>query len=220
MANTRRKLFAAAQWILAAAIVWYAASALHGQWSEAAERLQTLHPDWRWIGAATGIVLVTYLLLIETWRHVIIAAGEKLPRADAARIWFVSNLGKYVPGKVWSIAAMTMMARESRVSPLTAAGSSILMQLVTVAAGIGVVLVTGASAVDHPQLAIAAAVAIVALLAATPSLMPMAGRTVSSLTGKRFDLPAIPARVVWLAILSSIISWITYGIAFQFFVKW
>jgi glycosyltransferase 2 family protein len=215
----QRRIFLAAQWILAAVIVWYAVSSLHGQWAGAAERMQSLHPDWRWIGAATGIVLLTYLLLIETWRRIIIASGEKLAFREAARIWFVSNLGKYVPGKIWSIAAMTIMARESRVSPLTAAGSSVLMQLVTIAAGIGVVLVTGAQAVDHPGLALGAAAAILIGLAATPSLLPLAGRVVSSLTGRNIVLPRMSASIVWMAVGSSIISWIAYGFAFQFFVR-
>lgn len=217
--SVRRRIFIAAQWLLAAAIVWYAVSSLRGQWAGAAARIQSLDPDWRWIAAATAIVLLTYLLLIETWRRIIIASGETLGFHEAARIWFVSNLGKYVPGKIWSIAAMTLMARESRVSPVTAAGSSVLMQLVTVAAGIGVVLVTGAQAVDHPRLALGAAGAILVALALTPVLLPAAGRAVSSLTGRSIVLPRMSPSIVWMATGSAVISWIAYGVAFQFFVR-
>jgi hypothetical protein len=192
---------------------------LRGQWAQAADRFQSISPEWSWIGAATVIVVLTYLLLIETWRRVIVAAGERLSIGDAARIWFISNLGKYVPGKIWSIAAMTVMAKEQNVSPLTAAGSSVLMQLVSIATGIGVVLVTGAQAVDHRTIAVVAGVLIVAGLAATPALLPVAGRLVSSMTGRDISLPRIPASTVWMAAASSTISWIAYGIAFQFFVK-
>src|SRR5688500_5943424 len=147
---SRRSLFLAAQWIFAAAIVWYAVGALRGQWDAAAERLGTIEPGWGWIGIATLIVVATYFLLIDTWRRIVIAAGERLSFADAARIWFISNLGKYVPGKVWSIAAMSVMAKDRGVSPLAAAGSSILIQVVTVAAGICVGFVAGAQALDRP----------------------------------------------------------------------
>ncbi|MDO8503015.1 MAG: lysylphosphatidylglycerol synthase domain-containing protein [Gemmatimonadaceae bacterium] len=219
MLNARRSAFVAAQWILAAATVWYAVKALRGQWAGAGARLGALRPEWGWIALATVIVVATYVLLIETWRRILIASGETLPFGQAARIWFVSNLGKYVPGKVWSIAAMTMMARDSKVSGVAAAGSSVLIQLVTVAAGIGVVLVTGAQAVDHPGIAVAAAGGILAVLAATPALLPHAGRLVSSLTGRSIALPRTPASVVWLTTASSIVSWIMYGVAFQFFVR-
>jgi len=219
LASARRSLFIAAQWLLAIAIVWYAIAALRGQWKDAGERLQALRPEWGWIAAATILVLATFILLIETWRRIIVSSGQVLSFADAARIWFVSNLGKYVPGKVWSIAAMTMMARENNVSPAVAAGSSVLIQLVTVAAGIGVVLVTGAQAVDHPSLALGIAVVILAALASLPAAMPKLGRIAASLTGKDISLPGIPAAVVWMCIASSILSWIAYGISFQLFVR-
>lgn len=198
--------------------MWYAVTALRGQWNSAADRLASIRPDWVYIGVATTIVLLTYLLLIDAWRRIVVASGERLSFADAARIWFVSNLGKYIPGKVWSIAAMTMMARDRHVSAVAAAGSSVLIQLVTVAAGIAVVLVTGAPALDRPGIAVATAAAIVALLIATPLVLPVAGRAASSLTGKRIVFPRIAPSTVWVATLRAVISWIAYGIAFQYFV--
>ena len=69
LAISRRRLFTAAQWLLAVAIVWYAASALRGQWAEAGERLTSIRPQWMWIAAATALVVATYVLLIETWRE-------------------------------------------------------------------------------------------------------------------------------------------------------
>ena len=219
MPSARRSAFVAAQWVFAAAIVWFAVRALRGQWASAGDRLAALRPDWGWIGAATVIVILTYFLLIETWRRILEASGERLPRTEASRIWFVSNLGKYVPGKVWSIAAMTVMAKDSQVSPVIAAGSSILTQLVTVAAGIGVVLIAGARAVDRPGLAIVAAAAIAAALATVPAILPALGRAIGSLTGRSIVLPHMSSKVVWLATAGAVVSWITYGIAFQFFVR-
>jgi glycosyltransferase 2 family protein len=219
LASSRRRLFVAAQWILAALIVWYAARALRGQWSSAALNLQTLRPEWPWIFAATAIVLLTYLLLIETWRRIITGSGQGLTFANAARIWFVSNLGKYVPGKIWSIAAMTVMARDRDVSAGVAAGSSVLIQLVTIAAGIAVVLVTGAEAVDHPSIALIAAAAILVALAFAPRFLPAMGRVAASLTGREISLPRIHAPLLWMTVASSVISWIAYGVAFQLFVR-
>jgi len=219
LATARRSLFVIAQWLLAIAIVWYAIAALRGQWAEAGERLRSIRPQWVWILIATAIVVATYVLLIETWRRIVLAAGQSLPFADAARIWFVSNLGKYVPGKVWSIAAMTMMAREQSVSAAAAAGSSVLIQLVTIAAGIGVVFVTGAQAVDHPSVAVAIAALILVSLATLPAVLPRIGRIAASVTGKEISLPRISPRIVWMCVASAVLSCIAYGVAFQFFVR-
>jgi uncharacterized membrane protein YbhN (UPF0104 family) len=219
LANTRRNAFVAAQWLFAAAIIYSAVRALNGQWRQAGERLASIHIEWSWLALATVIVFLTYAVLIETWRRVLIASGEKLPFGTAARIWFVSNLGKYVPGKVWSIAAMTVMAREQSVSPLMAAGSSILIQLLSIATGIGVVLIAGSQAVEHRFIAVGVLVLLLAFVATAPRLLPASARLVASMTGKQVELPAIAATTVWAAALRSAVSWIMYGVAFQFFVK-
>lgn len=215
----KRSAFLAIQWLLAAAVIWYAVRALRGQWSAAAERLGAIRPEWGWIAAATALVLVTYLLLIETWRRILIASGQSLAFSHAARIWFVSNLGKYLPGKVWSIAAMTMMAREQNVAPVVAAGSSVLTQLVTVAAGISVVLVAGARAVDQPVLAMLFLLVIALGLALTPALLPRLGKAAASLTGREIVLPRMSMKIILFATGSAVLSWVLYGIAFQLFVR-
>ncbi|HEX6575832.1 MAG TPA: lysylphosphatidylglycerol synthase domain-containing protein [Gemmatimonadaceae bacterium] len=219
MPSSKKLAFTVAQWLLAAAIIWFAIRALRGQWALAGERLRSLTPNWALIGLATLIVLATYVLLIETWRRVIIASGETLRFRDAARIWFVSNLGKYVPGKIWSIAAMSMMARRSAVSAGVAAGSSILIQLVTIAAGIAVVLACGASLVDNPLVVAAVAVAIIAVVALSPRLIEIAAKWAGSLTGKQLSIPRLSAAVIWMTAASSALSWILYGVAFQLFVR-
>jgi glycosyltransferase 2 family protein len=215
---TRRNVFVAAQWIFAAAVVWAAVRALRGQWSAAADRLATLRIGWIWLLAATVIVFLTYLLLIETWRRILTGWKAHLPFGVAARIWFVSNLGKYLPGKVWSIAAMGVMARQQAVSPVAAAGSSILIQLITVATGIALVLVTGIRAVDQPVLAIVIGVILAAAIATMPALLPRLARFAASLTGKPIQVPPVPASSVWIAVGGSLLSWVAYGLAFQLFV--
>jgi uncharacterized protein YjeT (DUF2065 family) len=219
LASTRRRAFLAAQWLFAAIVIWSAVRALSGQWRLAAGRLAEIHIGWSWIGLATVIVGLTYVLLIDTWRRILTASGETLSFPVAARIWFVSNLGKYVPGKVWSIAAMTVMSREQSVSPLAAAGSSVLVQLLSIATGIGVVLAAGSGAVDDKRLAFGVLIVVLAGIAALPRLLPAAARGAASVTGKTVELPAIAAKTVWAATLRSAVAWLAYGVAFQMFVR-
>jgi len=92
-------------------------------------------------------VIATYLLLIEAWRATLRVWSESIPFSAAARIWFVSNLGKYVPGKVWQIAAMGALAQKRGVSAAAAIGSSLLVNLVSILAGFAVIAVTAAGRV-------------------------------------------------------------------------
>jgi hypothetical protein len=215
----RRNLFVAGQWIFAAAIVLAGVRALQGQWRAAAERLSSLSLGWSWIVAATIIVVLTYFLLIETWRRILTGWQEYLPFGVATRIWFISNLGKYIPGKVWSIAAMSVMAREHAVSPVAAAGSSILIQLVTVATGIALVLLTGMKAIDQPVITAVVGALLILGIAAIPAILPRLARMVANLTGRSLEIPPLPARTLWLSVGRSLVSWIAYGIAFWLFVR-
>jgi len=103
LAPGRRSLFKVAQWIFAAAVLFFAVRTLAIQWNKVESRLTHIQLGWQWIAAATALILVTYALLIEGWRRVLEAWDSHIPFIDAARIWFLSNLGKYVPGNVWSL---------------------------------------------------------------------------------------------------------------------
>jgi len=191
---------------------------LQGQWSLAAQRLAAIKIGWSWVLGATIIVFLTYLLLIETWRRILVGWKAYLPFGTAARIWFVSNLGKYLPGKVWSIAAMSVMAREHAVSPVAAAGSSVLIQLVTIATGIVLVVATGIGAVNQPVVAIVIGVVLIASIALLPVMLPRLAAIAAKLTGKTIEIVPLAGSVLWLSVARSLLSWVAYGVAFQLFV--
>lgn len=215
MTATGRKAWVVAQWLFAAALVWYAVRSLGGQWDEVGARLRGLRPDWLLIGAASALTLAAYALLIEGWRRLIAGAGERLSWLDASVIWLAGNLGKYVPGKVWSIVAMSGMAAERGVSPAVAAGSSILMQITTIAAGAAVVLASGGAVPGGPVAALALVVVIVAALLVLPAVIPR----VLALAGKRAENVKVPPRAtVWLTIVIAGASWVLLSLGFMLFV--
>ena len=86
---------------------------------------------------------------------------------------------------------MGVMARQQAVSPVAAAGSSILIQLVTVATGIALVLVTGIRAVDQPVLAIVIGVILWRHRVDASALLPRLARIAASLTGKAIEVPPL-----------------------------
>jgi len=100
--------------MFAAAVLFFAVRSLATQWGKVESRLTHIQFEWEWIAAATVLILVTYALLIEGWRRILEAWDSHVPLIDAARIWFLSNLGKYVPGNVWSLTAMGVMGAKAR----------------------------------------------------------------------------------------------------------
>lgn len=219
MAPTRRKLFKLAQWIFAAAVLFFAVRSLAGQWNKVGSRFIHLQFGWEWILVASVLVLLIYALLIEGWRRVLGAWDSHLPFMQASRIWFLSSLGKYVPGNIWSLTAMGVMARERGLSALAATGSSVIMQMVSLATGAGIVMVTSAKLLGQPLLVGAAVLVLVAVLLSAPRFLPPVAVWVGNLIGKDIAPPTVPATSIWTAALASTLSWLLYGFAFQLFVR-
>ena len=189
------------------------------QWGNFESRITHITFGWESITLATVLVLVTYALLIEGWRRVLVAWDSHLPFSEASRIWFLSNLGKYVPGNIWSLTAMGVMARRRGLSALAAAGSSVIMQTVSLATGTGIVMITGARLLDQPLLVGAAVLLLIILLLLAPRVLPPIVRWVGTLVGRSILPPTIPAASIWTAAVTSTLSWLLYGVAFQLFVR-
>src|SRR6185503_10161280 len=159
----------------------FAAFAIRSQWSALTEAASNLHPNWWGVGEASVIFLATYAVLVQSWRMLIAGWGSSLPYGAAVRIWTISNLGRYIPGKLWSIGAMGVMAQQQGVSPAAAAGSAVLGTLLQIGAGFGVIAFCGV-ATNSDFLAglppwmrwvsVAGLVAFIAGLLALPWLLP------------------------------------------------
>jgi hypothetical protein len=137
-----------AQLIVAVIVIVAVVFQVAKQWRAFRETPLVVTPRWPLVLMAAAVVLATYLLLIETWRRILMAWGERLDFPSAARIWFVSNLGKYVPGKIWQIDAMGVMAQQRNVAPAAAAGSAIVSTVVNVATGLAVALIAAWRGID------------------------------------------------------------------------
>jgi len=196
---------------------------LRSQWQAFKNAKFTGHPDWTCIGLSGLVVLATYALLVEVWRRIVAEWHARISFADAARIWCVSNLGKYVPGKIWQIIAMGKMAEALEVPPVAAGGSAILSTAINIAMGCVVAVVAGWSALDsmtqgHAALGIVLAVLIVGGVLLLPMILPLTLRAFERLTGRSLQLGDLPRRAVYIAIVGNVVAWVMYGWSFELFV--
>ena len=144
----RSRLVRTVQWALALVILIVAGRSVIANWS----RLTAQPVAWRVSPVLiVGSLLVTWLMyfvLIQAWRVMLTGWGQSLPLGRAARIWTVSSLGKYVPGQVWAIAGMAVMAQQAGVAPWAATSSSVLLQGLAVGTGACVLGLTGVSLLE------------------------------------------------------------------------
>ncbi|HEX6537074.1 MAG TPA: lysylphosphatidylglycerol synthase domain-containing protein [Gemmatimonadaceae bacterium] len=211
----QRSAFDIVKYVFVAAMIVAVAYVLRGQWSNVRDAAAEAHLRWGWLALSGIVVLANYALLIQAWRTVLAGWGGRLPFWQSARIWSISNLGRYVPGKVWQMGTMAVMAQERGVSGIAAAGSALINVLANTVAGFVVLAATGASVLRLPAIANVAIVALGVGLLLAPPLLPWLGALAGRLLRRDIVVPRLPHRALWSAALLSAVSWLVYGLAFR-----
>jgi uncharacterized membrane protein YbhN (UPF0104 family) len=135
----------AARGVLLLAMLAFAVLAVAREWhglSAALRRLSVWELLLAFVPAVGAMVSATFV-----WRSVLADLGARLPIRDAARIFFPSQLGKYLPGSIWSVVTQMELGREYKVPPRTSLATGALAIAVSVGVGLpmaGVLLVFGA----------------------------------------------------------------------------
>lgn len=166
--------------------------------------------------ASLLLVWGMYAVLIGTWRFLVRRWGAELGARDAAAIWIVSSLGKYLPGKLWSIAGMAVMARRAGVAPWIATGAAVINQVLALATGVVVVAFTGTAGLEvrYPWLRTGMAVLLGLSLAGTALLSsgPLLRRLMSMAGGDpEAAPPPPPPAALLLAAAANVAAWVGYG---------
>ncbi|MBW3656414.1 MAG: hypothetical protein KY444_09910, partial [Gemmatimonadetes bacterium] len=211
-----RRVFAV---LLVAATAWYLVASIHQHWGE----LRAF--DWRADPALLGVSVAMHTLLLMTgvwiWSRVLRHFEHPPVRLGALqRIWFLSNLARYVPGKVFQFIAVAQLSRSAGLSGavlltsmLVHTGMSLLSAVVvaawTVTGGIfrgvdplwpALAVSAGAVAAVHPAF-------LNRLLSAIPRLLK---RDVIRWNGGWGD---------GLMLLGfSAVTWLLYGMAYHLFI--
>lgn len=214
-----RALLTAAKVALTAALVWFVGREIVTQWNDARAAGFELNVRWEYVAASGALVLLGYAILIQAWRVMVNGWGSRLGYRDAARIWFVSNLGRYVPGKVWQITAMAVMAEQAGVSRYAAAGSAVLVNLVNLVAGVGVITVTTASVLENRSLILGSTAVLGLLLLLTPRLVPWLVALYARVRRKERQVAAVGSGPIWMTAILSVAAWVLYGGAFMLLAK-
>lgn len=88
-------------------------AALYANWAQARDAVSEL-PLWVLpVAVLAGMLGLAAQML--AWRSLLSGLGSPLPGAAAARVMFVGQLGKYLPGSVWAFVAQVELARDWKV---------------------------------------------------------------------------------------------------------
>ena len=111
----------------------FMAGLVRSQWAALKDFRWRLAPGWG-VVALVGLGLA-WLFELDTWRKILSGLGGALRYRDAAAIWFLSNIIRYIPGNVWQFLGMAELAAERGVPRLATLTSIVLHQAISTAAG-------------------------------------------------------------------------------------
>ncbi|UCC49049.1 MAG: flippase-like domain-containing protein [Gemmatimonadota bacterium] len=137
---TYRRWLRPLEWAAALAVIFFLGRHVARNWSQIAAYPWSI--SWPRLVLASVCIAFAYTIFVLMWRRILRLLGGRLSIVDAHRIWYISNLGRYVPGKVWQLAGSAYMARAKDVSPILAVSASLASQLFVLAGGLLVAALT------------------------------------------------------------------------------
>ena len=184
---------------------------LVSQWDAVSRAIKVIAP----LSLALSFLLVVLGLAFGTisWITILNGLGPRVPILRAAQILLVGQLGKYVPGSVWSYVMQMELGRQYGVSRPRVLITALY------AAGVGVVasLILGSLALpiltqSHPELLWLFVILPIGLVCLHPKVMTW----LASLTLRIFRRPPldheVSFRIVLVALGAALLSYVFYGL--------
>lgn len=139
---------------------------LRGSLKDAAK----LHPqDYRMLAAAMALFVVHYLIQAAGWHFILRALGQPIALRDSVRMYFLSLIARWMPGRIWYTATRLYIGKQLGLS-VTAVGFAMVLELIYILIGGVIVTVAFAGSVlrgvlssHNGQLALYAGVAVIVI---------------------------------------------------------
>lgn len=206
---------------LAAIGIYFVSRLTNHDWSVVRHSIDHLH--WPTLLAGGGAFLIYFLCRAIGWHLILRALHTELSIKKAAPIWLIAELGRYIPGNIWSFLGRTRLARHEGIDLTTTTVSlAIEMILLIVSSLVYAVLFFALPSPAVPlAVRVIGAVTTVGLLIAfffvSPTkLMRLFGR----LTRRQqlAELPISRDRLA-LALVPLVVGWGAYGLGSYLVVR-
>lgn len=191
-----------------AAAVW----AVIGNWDDVSDALGRL----RWWEVALSLIvsLVFVWLTMLAWRVILNDAGDPVKGGPARRIFFVSQVAKYLPGGVWNFVAAAEMGTDYNISRRRSVTVLLMSMLVSVLTGLAlasIALLFGPSGLIDRYWWVLLVIPVLLIILYPPVLNVFVNRGLTLLKREGIEKP-FSSRAIATAALWATSSWIVAGL--------
>lgn len=202
-------------WAVVLAVAWV----LWRHREDAATALRSVEPGLVLLSLVLGVVGAGLPAVV--WRDLLTAQGHRTAPAAAARAFFLAQLGKYVPGGIWSLVAQVDLARDLRVPARPAAVATLVTIALSILSALLVAVLTVPFALPDLAMDLWWAFALVPVLLVL--LHPRVVEWWSSAVFRLVRRPAPALRLGWgflgRSVLVLVVSWMCLGLQFGALVQ-
>ena len=121
--------------LAAAAGVWYVVA----NWDETGPALRQI--GWGPALATVPLVIGAGFTGMLAWRRLLADLGHPLPVIPAGRVFYTSQLGKYLPGSVWTFVAQVELGKQLKVPRAVSFAVSVIAVVLSLAVGLGMAVI-------------------------------------------------------------------------------
>jgi uncharacterized membrane protein YbhN (UPF0104 family) len=133
------------QWLIVALVLFFLGRVLVLQWNVV--KAVDWQMDVPFLAGSYVLLALVWSALVANWRWLMDRMGASLGFGTSWRIWFLSNIIRYIPGNVWQFLGMVYLCRQEGIAAATTLTSIVLYQVVSIASGLalagGVYLLAG-----------------------------------------------------------------------------
>lgn len=201
-----RALLRPARWLFVLATLAFAWWGFRGRRTDVLAALGDVGPLH--LVAATASAAVGLGVTALQWRLLLRWVGADVGARDAAAVFLVGQLGKYVPGSVWTVAAQAQLGRRHGVPARSSVTASSLFLLVHTATGL---LLGGLLALAGTLPDLSYAVALAAAVVGAAGLAPPLVRRLADRLSARSTRFGPPELGITCALM--LVVWVCYGVA-------
>lgn len=175
------------------------------------------------LGLALATAVANLGAMASVWVYLYRQSGGTVEYPDGWAIWSATNIGRYIPGKLWHLTGLTVYLKERGESGAAGLVSSLAFQvlvLVTGAATTGAVLLgTPVALSGGSPLRVVAVLAGLAVLL-HPAVLRKGTRWAARLTREdAAEIHRIRGGTLLAAALALVVTWLAYGLSFWLMVQ-